>query len=54
MQNEKEVEGFSHRVVDDALYDRVWSGLYRYNKRNVMITADASLKDLGWVLNAAA
>ena len=54
MQNKKKVKGSSHRVVDDALYDRVWSWLYRHNKRHVKITADASLKGLVRVLEAAA
>ena len=41
-------------MVDDALYDRVWSWLYGRNKRHVKITADAPLKDLVRVLKAAA
>ena len=54
MQNKKKGKAFSHRVVDDALYDRVWSWLYRYNQRHVKITADASLKGLVRALKAAA
>ena len=54
MQNRKKLKGSSHCVVDDALYDRVWCWFFRYNKRHVKITADASLKDLVRVLKAAA
>ena len=53
-QNKKKVKGSSDRVVDDALYDRVWSWLFRYSERHVKIIADASLKDLVRVLKAAA
>jgi len=48
------IMGTTHRMVDPMLYRRVWSWLYRYNKRHVQVTAREALLDLVKLLKARA
>ena len=49
----KPIMNSTHREVNTELYDRVWSGLYRFNKRHTEVTPPESLKSLVKLLWAA-
>ena len=48
----KKAKGSPHRKVHEQVYARVWSWLYRFNKRHQEITATQALKSLVQALNA--
>ena len=52
LAKKKAVKGSKHRMVHEQVYDRVWSWLYRFNKRHQETSAEQALKSLVKAMNS--